>query len=236
MEHCFIPTENVDRLGDICDELESSDSLIGPSLAVVTGRAGRGKSEAAKRRATQTSAVYLPPFNKRSPLMILRAITFELCKAKPGRIEGCMDIIATEMAKQRRLIMVDEADLLPIDLLEMLRNVNEWCSCPILFIGEDDLVSRISERRRISSRVRRTMAFAPMSQPDIVVFLRRALDVAIEPKVAALIHHYSEGDWRPVLALATDIERAMEAERSRQVSDTLVKSIIHERERKQKNA
>ena len=43
MRGCFIYNENVSRFFDVCKELESPDSLIGPSLAVVSGSAGRGQ-------------------------------------------------------------------------------------------------------------------------------------------------------------------------------------------------
>ena len=50
----FIATGNTTRFDDLCAELANPASLIGPSLAMVTGPAGRGKSEAAKHYATQT--------------------------------------------------------------------------------------------------------------------------------------------------------------------------------------
>lgn len=211
MENVFLATDNVELFNSICAELEDPMSMVGPSLAMVTGPAGRGKSEAAKRYATQTQAVYIPPMNVTSPMMLLREITFDLCKVKPGRIEGCLDVIGSEMGKLRRLVIVDEADLLPLIILEMLRNVNERHSCPILLIGEEGLKGRIASRRRLSSRVRRRMDFAPVASPDIVLFFRKAMRVNVSPSSTALIHKKSGGDWRPVLTVAADIERAMRA-------------------------
>ena len=228
MKNEFIITENVIKFGDICQELEDSMSLIGPSLAMGTSPAGRGKSETSKRRAANSRAIFLPPMNKRSPLMLLREITFDLAKVKPGRIEPCLEIIGDEMAKERRLIVIDEADLLPMSILEMLRNVNERYSCPIMLLGETELRGKVASRRRLASRIRRSMEFAPLTQPDIILFFKKALDLELSPSVTAIIHRHSQGDWRPVLTLAASIERAMKASDLKKVSERLVRGIIGE--------
>jgi len=226
MQNEFIVTENVSRFNDICAELESEESLIGPSLAMVTAPAGRGKSEAAKHYAIQNSTIYLPPFNTRSPLMLLREITFELCAAKPGRLEACLTLISEEMARERRLVIIDEADLLPMKILEMIRNVNERCACPILLLGEQDLRGKIANRRRIASRIRRQMEFGPITQPDIVLFFRKALQIALAPEGAAMLQRYSKGDWRPVLTKGIEIERAMKASGLTELPLDLLKELL----------
>ena len=152
MKNVFIETANTRKFFDICDELADSGSMTGPSLAMVTGQAGRGKSEAAKRHATQADSIYIPPMNIRSPAMVLREIAFELAGIRPGRSDTCLNVIESEMAKDRRLIIIDEADLLTFQILEMLRNVNERYACPVLLIGEEGLKGRITSRRRIASR------------------------------------------------------------------------------------
>ena len=230
LRECFVTTENVVKFDEICDELQDPMGLIGPSMAQVTGPAGRGKSEAAKRRAVRTNAIYLPPMNQRTPLMLLREITFELNQSKPGRIEICLDLISREMAKEPRLVIVDEADLLPMPLLEMLRNVNERYSCPIIVIGEDGLVGRLAARRRLSSRLRLKMEFGPVNQPDVGLFFNKTLDLDLIPKVAAIIQRFSGGDWRPILSLAASVDRAMAASALKELSEDFIKRIIDEKE------
>jgi len=226
LRECFIATSNVVEFDEICDELQDPKGLLGPSIVEATGPAGRGKTEAAKRRAVRTNAIYLPPMNQRTPLMLLREITFELNRSKPHRIEAALDLIGREMAKESRLVMIDEADLLPMPLLEMLRNLNERYSFPIIIIGEDSLAARLATRRRLSSRLRIKMQFRPVSQPDIHLFFDRALGVKIAPKVGAIIQKYAEGDWRPVLSLAVSLDRAMAASGLVELSVDLVGQII----------
>ncbi len=226
MRNEFIETSNVSKFNAMCEELVDPESIIGPSLGTATGHAGRGKSESAKHFAIQTNAVYLPPFNVRSPGMLLREITFELCQIKPGRIEACKNMIADEMAKERRLIIIDEADLLDFQVLEMIRNLNENLNCPIVLIGEEGLRGKLASRERLRSRVRRQVEFGPITQPDVMLYFKRALDQRISPEVAAAVHRHSKGDWRPVLTLAIGLERAMRASGINEITVELAKDVI----------
>lgn len=226
MKNEFIITANVMKFNIICSELTDESSLVGPSLAIVTGSAGRGKTEAARRFATQTSAVYLPPLNIRTPAMILREIAFELGKTRPNRSEISMSIIGKEMAKERRLIIVDEADLLSMQVLEMLRNLNERLACPVLFIGEDALQGRIEKRRRIASRMRYRFEFGPITQADIFCFFEKALMQQLTPEATSVIFRYSGGEWRPIIALAFAIDRAMRGNGIKEITRELVKDVI----------
>lgn len=228
MKSVFVQTENAARFGDICGELESPESLIGPSLAMTYGPAGRGKSEAAKHYAANSGAIYIPPLNKRTPLMLLREVSFELSLLKPGRIEACVDLITDEMQKERRLVIIDEADLLPISILEMIRNINERCLCPVLLIGEQELKNKIASRRRLASRIRRSMEFGPVTQPDIVLFFRKSLeaDLTASPDATSRLHKSSRGDWRPLLTVAIDIERAARANGLKDIPIDLILGVL----------
>jgi len=229
MKNVFISTGNTSKFDTICDEMADPGSMIGPSLAMVTGPAGRGKSEAAKRYAAQTSAIYIPPMNIRSATMVLREIAFELSTVSPSRSEKCLSVIGEEMSKDRRLIIIDEADLLNLQILEMLRNVNERYACPIILIGEDELKGKVGSRRRIASRIRRKMEFTSVMQADIVYFVKQSLDVEIAGDVAGQILHHAKGDWRPVLTVVIAIERAMKANSLDEISPELADSVIRSR-------
>jgi type II secretory pathway predicted ATPase ExeA len=229
MKDCFLATENVNRFDTLCAEMADRRSLLGSSMAMVTGHAGRGKSESAKRFAVNSEAVYIPPMIKTSATMLLQEITLDLAKVKPGRISGCLEVIQGEMARNRRLIIIDEADLIPIEILEMLRNINERYACPILLIGEDALKNKVTRISRLSSRIRRRMEFEPVVPQNIVLFFRKALEMNINGAATALIHKYSEGDWRPVLNIAADIERACEASGLREIPEELVRGIIEDK-------
>lgn len=205
MKQEFIETGNTKIFSDICAEMTSITSMIGPSLSMITGPAGRGKTEAARHYAVNSDAIYIPPMNIRTPTMVLREIAFELDRVRPSRSDACLNTIGDQMAKRRRLIMIDEADLLSMDVLEMLRNVNERFACPVMLIGEEGLKGRVESRRRLQSRIRRRMEFGSINQQDIGFFFRQSLGLKINPEITAAIQKYCGGDWRPVLTVAIGI-------------------------------
>lgn len=225
MKQEFIETGNTQKFKEICDELTSPASQIGPSLAMITGPAGRGKTETAKHYAINSSAIYIPPMNIRSPAMVLREITFELADLRPARADACLGVIGDEMGRKRRLIIIDEADLLAMQCLEMLRNVNERYACPILLIGEDGLKGRIGSRRRLASRIRLRMGFGPINQFDIAHFLKMSLGVKASADVTTALARHASGDWRPVLTATLAIERAMKTSNLNEITVEMVHGI-----------
>lgn len=222
----FIETANTKKCFDICEELVSTSSLVGPSMAIVTGPAGRGKTESAKHYAVNSDAIYIPPMNIRTPAMVLREICFELAGTRPSRVDACLNTIGEEMSKSRRLIIIDEADLLQMVCLEMLRNVNERFACPILMIGEDELKGKLASRRRLSSRVRHRLEFSPISQPDIAYFLKTSLGLKSNADVSKAILQYCKGDWRPVLTVAVAMERTMRSSTIKDITPEMINGII----------
>jgi DNA transposition AAA+ family ATPase len=226
MKQEFIKTGNTKNFEEMCAEMMSPASLIGPSLAMVTGPAGRGKTAAAQHYVVNSDAIYLPPMNIRTPAMVLREISFDLAGMRPTRTDACLTIIGEQMARNRRLIMIDEADLLKMECLEMLRNVNERFACPIMLIGEEDLKGKVGSRRRLASRIRRRVEFGPISKEDIVFFFHTSLGIKTSADVASIIHKHANGDWRPVLTAAIAIERSMKTSNSKELTMEMVTNVI----------
>lgn len=226
MRNEFVSTESSEHFFEICEELISPEGTVGPSLAMATGPAGRGKSETAKRYAVQRAAVYVPPLCTRTPAQLLREICFDLAQMRPTRAEHCLSVIGEAMAAERRLILIDEADLLAMQVLEMLRNLNELHACPVVLIGEEGLKGKVESRRRLRSRMRRRMEFRPVSTADISLFFKRNLDREVGPEAARTIHRHAQGDWRPVLTSALAIERALAASGMETITEALAREAI----------
>ena len=225
MKNEYIRNENWKLFEDVCQELSGRESLIGPSMAAVMGPAGRGKSGAAKRYASQTEAVYIEPDLERSPVRMLRDICFELGKQKPGRMEGCIDMLKSETKKNRRLILIDEADLLQIRILELLRNVNEMTTAPILLIGEPALRGKLIERPRLSSRMRRQIELSPITAADVALYFQRNLGLNLNPDVVKTFHRGCGGEWRPVTAFAARAEKALASSGLKEIPQEMAENM-----------
>jgi len=225
MEPVFVKTANYVQFAEVCDELASDAGRVGPSLALIWGRAGRGKTESARYYAVQKGAVYVRTLPIMTPLAVLREIAFDLVAEKPHTTTRCVDIISHELRGKRRVILIDEADLLKMDVLETLRGINEVCSAPVVLIGEEQLPNRVAPRRRIVSRIRMRQEFGPLAQPDIAVFFKHAMKVELAPACVSALFKKSGGDWRPMLTRAIAIERAMKASDIREVTVGLIEAV-----------
>jgi DNA transposition AAA+ family ATPase len=225
MELVDITTANTREGTEIFRELQDPDSSAGPSIAVWCGRAGRGKTHLARKCALHFEGLYVRTLPVMTPTMLLREICFELSTLRPRTTESCLEVIREEMGRKRRVFLIDEADLLPMRALETLRGLNELTGAPLILIGEEELKSKIASRRRIVSRVRRSLTFAPVTQADLVLYYARALGVDLSPKVAAILYRSCGGDWRPLIKAALDVERAMKASGLSQVTESLAKEV-----------
>ncbi|MFA5111575.1 MAG: ATP-binding protein, partial [Desulfobaccales bacterium] len=109
MKDVFVPTQNYNHFENLCGELMSSSAGI--EMAAIIGRAGRGKTTSAQRMVALNPYVAYVRFEDRlSPVALIREIAFAVAGVRPGHTQGCMDVIRAELARSRRLIMVDEAD------------------------------------------------------------------------------------------------------------------------------
>lgn len=225
MRDVFVATENVVKFEEALAELVDRGGR-GPSMLTVTAQAGRGKTEAAKRHAAQSEAIYLAPQIVRTPFMLLRDICFELAKVRPGSSDRCLRLISTEMGKKRRALIVDEADLLSLRHLEMLRNLGENELIPVVLIGEDALNATVEQRRRLFSRLFRRIEFGEVRQADVALFFEKSLELKIDAPTAKLLAEHGGGDWRPLYKAAQDIEQAMIASGADRLTYDLAKKVL----------
>ena len=208
----FIETKNVLAFRKAMTALTDMETGY-PGLGLVWGRAGRGKTEAAKEYAVRTGAVYLRTMEGWTQRAMLAELCRKLAGAESHTTDGCRRIARDALETWRRPILVDEADRLRVDrrvnLLDSLRDIHEMTQAPIIFIGEDSIYSRVQSRERIRSRVAQRVGFEPITPADIVTFGMRACKGVkkIEPEAAQSLHIRSKGDFRPVMIDLTDLER-----------------------------
>lgn len=226
MKDIFIPTQNYQKMTALCDELLGA--ALGVEMAAILGRAGRGKTTAAERVYTiNPNTVYVLYHEDWSYTELLREIAFRLCGTRPRFRQVCFEMIANEMAQKRRIIMVDEADRMNLKCLNVLRNIHDVCKTPVLMIGEEDLRNKLGRERRLISRLRATVAFEPVSQADVVVFFKQAMNMTVPGDQAAKLLKHSQGDFRNVLTDAVAIERIMKASGIEAVTDRIVDAVCN---------
>jgi DNA transposition AAA+ family ATPase len=204
----FLPTKNYQKTVELITEL--IESPTGVEMGVVVGQAGRGKTTAAERIYTESKhAIYCLYQEGWNYLDLLREIAFRLSGQRPHFRQKCFEIIQNELAIMRRVIMVDEADRMPLKVLNGMRNIHDICNSGVVLIGEEALTSNLKRERRLISRIRNTVHFGPVQSQDVFIFFNQAVGVKLTPDQGNKILRHSQGDFRRVLTSAITVERLM---------------------------
>jgi len=224
MKWAFIPNRNYQQLEEVSNELLIESSGI--EIAVVHAPYGRGKSIASQHLITMNgNAVYVYFEPRFSIAALVREVAFKIGGTRPRSTQSCVDLIQEGTARQRRILLIDEADQMSLKHLNQLRAFHDLHGMPIILIGEDSLLSKISNEGRLMSRVRRILKFEPVSQADITIFYRKALSLTLIPEHTTKLLRHSNGDFRKVIVDAAKAERIMKANGLKGINDAVVSEV-----------
>lgn len=196
----FIPTENTMALDELARDLLDPATTLNASIGIVYGHAGYGKTTAVKHFcATTSTATYMLYITGDTLSGLVRQIAKTLGGEPRRAFEDNKEYLKTATCVYRKLIVVDEADRLPLKSLESLRGLNEYCSLPMIFIGENALLGKMAALPRLESRIRnRPLEFQPMTEVDAQMFYYHAvgLDLAENHMAVSRLLKISHGDFR----------------------------------------
>ncbi|RLC25053.1 MAG: hypothetical protein DRH56_06060 [Deltaproteobacteria bacterium] len=224
MRDVFISTQNYQRFEDVFNDLAAN--RYGVDMAAVIGRAGRGKTTAGERLATQfPDAIYVRPLDFGSPVAVLREVAFVLGGVRPRNTTACYDVLKAELTPNHSAIIVDEADRLGLKHLNVLRDISDHFTIPVILVGEEPLAGKLRQERRLHSRLRDTVAFGPITPSDVLYFYRKSLSQAITPDQSRKLARHAEGDFRLVIKDALRAERILAASGLREINDQVVEEV-----------
>ena len=228
MKPVFIVTDNVKNF---ISTMETVKKRMGSdSLAMIWGRAGRGKSRTAKWYATQNDCVYIETMRDWSTLWMYEDILKGITGYEDGKKRSKKDIfrmIVSESALNPKPIILDEADLLGPRLMESIRDFCKVMQVPWALVGEDSLVDLMNRDRRVWSRRCASMHFEPMDASDIVMYCKQAADLTLPPDAAGIISKHSGGDIRLIELIVSAAETIANANKSREITDKMAKTAIN---------
>lgn len=130
-------------------------------MGVVSGKPGTGKTEGVKRYANEHKDVILicasVNMNESTLLQAIvegaKAEVITATKYSSGTKGDKYTAIIRKLKNTKRLIIIDEADLMSPSCIEQLRLINEHTSVGVVLVGEPRLDSMISNREGRFSRV-----------------------------------------------------------------------------------
>jgi len=185
-----ITTSNVTRTHMFLTLL-TDEERIWPTMGVITGDAGTGKTIATQLFLNQlmiSSYTALPlaikvTVNPRSSPRDLAATILESLREKPHGTRSTSFEIANDAARAieryaLRLLLFDEADRLNADSFDVLRHLFDKTGCPIALVGLPNIFDVIDHYDKFRSRVGLRMPFLPLDETEILEVVLPHLTIA----------------------------------------------------------
>lgn len=233
MRDITIETDAMARFDTAVDDvLEEDRALSGFVLAY--GQAGRGKTVAASRYFSERGGVYVRVQEGWTPTAFMQVLLFEV-RAKndadfpTSNAMRCKREIIELLEGQRKALFIDEADRMPVELIEHLRDILDLTGVPPILIGEEGLYGRLRHRRRIWSRVVQEVEFGPINGSEIGIYALQAAGLDIPGELCLEIKEKAEGDFRLVRNMTRLLEKAAKAADTVKINSEILETVFNTR-------
>ena len=204
-----VTTRSVDAFVSLADDLSDSEGSRCSSLGMVIGAAERGKTHTARWYVeTHPDACYVLFIEGSTRVSLLRDICEALGMIRPINFGACLSLIHEACRQRRRLIIIDEADKLPVSFLELIRGINERCDVPVLLTGEEGLKAKVDRVPRLRSRIRKPVVlYDQINCVDVAAFYANACGIDIDRHTAETLTKRCRGAWRSLVNDALALAR-----------------------------
>ena len=185
----LIQTVSVKRVNLFLDVVCTSVIETGyPSMGVITGGAGIGKSAAVRHFMAQMKplahtglpAGLLIIIGPRStPRALAKSIVEQLQERPKGRnaIELADEAVEAILANDLKLILFDECNRLNAETFDMLRHIYDRTGCPMVLVGLPTLLKVIKSQEQFNSRVGKPMVFRPLTSKEVLTTVLPELQI-----------------------------------------------------------
>ncbi|EAM5593182.1 AAA family ATPase [Salmonella enterica] len=182
-------------------------------ICVLYGAAGLGKTITLKEYARRDDAVI---FIEADPGYTARTLLEELCGrlrlSKNGNIHTLIDLCVEKLKGSGRLLIIDEAELLPYRALEVIRRLHDKAGIGVVMAGMPRLITNLKGKRgefaQLYSRV--ALALDMGNSLDREDFDQIAVDLmpeAEDQKIRNALYDQSKGNARRLFKLARGVYR-----------------------------
>ncbi|SCW56072.1 AAA domain-containing protein [Sphingobium faniae] len=139
-----------------------------PRMGLFYGFSGYGKTVAAAFTAARTGAAYVVAQSVWSQRSLLEALAEELGITRPERtVARLLRQVIDQLNHEPRPIIIDEMDhLVQKRSVEIIRDIHDATSIPILMIGEEALPVKLKEWERFDNRILIATPAQPASPAD----------------------------------------------------------------------
>lgn len=197
----LVMNHNVMNFQALADDLSDPTGSLSSSIGMAIGTAERGKTHAAKWYAQENqNACYVLFVDGSSRVQLLRDICDVVAHTRPYSFSACVATLEESCKYGRHLVIIDEADKIPVQLLEMLRGINERCNLPFLLVGEEGLKTKTDRVPRLRSRIRQPVVlFEKARSVDVAAYYHEAAGLQITRETAERLARHANGGFRSIV-------------------------------------
>ena len=223
----LILTNSVSNFQSLADDLLDPDGTLSSSIGMAIGTAERGKTHTAKWYVQDNpNAAYVLYVDGSTKVQLLRDICEVVAHTRPYSFGACISTLEETCKYNRRLVIIDEADKLPVAHLEMLRGINERCNLPFLLVGEEGLKVKTDRVPRLRSRIRKPIVlFEPAIAVDVAAYYHEAAGIDIDRKTAERLLRHAQGGFRSIVNDSIALSKMSRASALDTITDNMLNSL-----------
>jgi len=231
--NALIPTTVYSLVHYACKKARESRSF-----SVIAGAVGVGKTCCLKDYAQKNSGcIYLRGMSTMNQTSLIDDLLVELGLKESGSTYQKLKAVTNGLLHSNRLIILDEADMVPGKTLETLRTIRDIAEVGILLAGTQALRASIGQEFGQFDQIRSRVAFWPqiikcLSTEDIYAISESHLhDITIEPTesfsdIVECLKDISKGSARVLIEdLFPNIKTALQKHTDWKLSTGLIKMI-----------
>ena len=223
----LVLTHSVTRFKNLADDLSDPNGTMSPSIGMAIGTAERGKTHSAKWYVQENpNAAYVLYVDGSTKTQLLRDICEAVAHTRPHSFGECLQVLEENCKYARRLVIIDEADKLPVRYLEIIRAVNERCKLPFMLVGEEGLKVKTDRIPRLRSRIRNPVVLFERAQAvDVAAYYHEAAGIDISLDTAERLARHALGGFRSIVNDSIAISKMSKASGLVSITDTMLDKL-----------
>lgn len=182
-------------------------------ICVLYGAAGLGKTMILKEYARRDDAVI---FIEADPGFTARTLLEELCGrlrlSKNGNIHALIEVCVEKLKGSGRLLVIDEAELLPYRALEVIRRLHDKAGIGVVLAGMPRLITNLKGKRGEYAQLYSRVALAldlgnALARQDFDQIAVDLMPEAEDRKISDALYEQSKGNARRLFKMARGVYR-----------------------------
>lgn len=208
LHQVFVPTKTARRIHEVMNDVHHDCEV-----AVIYGQAGLGKTMAVREYCRENPTAILIETNPSYTAQVLmRKIAAAVRVPTSGTLNEVFEAVAERLRDSKRLLVMDEAENLPLRALELLRRLHDETDIGLVLSGMPRLIVNLRGKRgelvQLYSRVSIAVALGDtLPDAELDKIARAALPSADDETVAALVKE-SGGNTRRLNKLMLGVVRS----------------------------